>query len=250
MLYQAKATPRLLFQQRRLEIKYLIVTVIVLVATVLLTHTSAVANLEAALTGLFRGAITFGMVGVFVAAVLANAAFFIHVPYTAMMLVVAATMADFMDRAWLGLAAGLGAGVGEILSYLLVGRIAHSLTDLQASRFVQWLHGWLEQHPYRTPLAIFIGAITPLPDDLLLVPLALADYPVRRLIVPLFLGKIMHTLALVVVIDWLTFGPAQVGFDFTIGVLVLAIVVALYRSEKQRTSEDHPVSTQWVLAAE
>ncbi len=50
---------------------------------------------------------------------------------------------------------------------------------------------YAENHPRAIPLIIWILAITPLPDDFLIVPLGAAKYPWWKIVIPSFIGKAM-----------------------------------------------------------
>jgi membrane protein YqaA with SNARE-associated domain len=91
----------------------------------------------------------------------------------------------------LGLVSGLGAGVGEVTSYLVGVWIGKSkkMTEGELGEKFYRLKLKLEKNPTAIPFLIFFAGATPLPDDMLLVPLGILKYPYKRVIFPCMLGK-------------------------------------------------------------
>ena len=219
----------------RTEVKYLLIGVVVLGALAAFSDTQPANTMMDGLTHALQSAIGLGVVGVFVSAFIASSTFLVHIPFTALLLVVAATYGSFMDRLWLGVASGLGAGLGEATAYLTVQKLSHSVAAPEESRLIHRLNQMLDERPRLTPMAVFAIAASPLPDYMVLIPVALANIPLRELLLALFSGKLLHTLSLIALIGLL---PKRVGtsFLFTFGVLALAIVFMLYQMEKKRAS--------------
>ena len=95
----------------------------------------------------------------------------------------------------LGLFAGTGMTIGDLIYFYLgnAGRNAlHPESRLRA--LVEKSSAWLSDKPkWMLPLVTFIYAgFLPLPNDVLTVSLALAGGKMRVIVVPLFLGNIIH----------------------------------------------------------
>ncbi len=91
----------------------------------------------------------------------------------------------------LGIISGLGAAVGEITSYI-VGRLIGASNKMKGSEMGEKFHRIklkFEEKPASIPLAIFFFALTPLPDDAILVPMGMMKYPYWKSIPPCTLGK-------------------------------------------------------------
>ena len=88
------------------------------------------------------------------------------------------------------------------------------------------------------PELLFVVSGTSLPDDVVIWPLAIARYPVRRLLAPVFVGKLLYCLAIGVVAYYVTelveVEDATVGLDLTIVLLVGFLLYAFYLFEKGR----------------
>ena len=91
----------------------------------------------------------------------------------------------------LGIVSGLGAGVGEVTSDV-VGMWIGTAKNVKQSELGEKFYRLkikLAKKPALIPLFIFLAGSTPLPDDMLLVPLGILRYPYKRVIIPCMLGK-------------------------------------------------------------
>ena len=91
----------------------------------------------------------------------------------------------------LGIVSGLGAAVGEITSYI-IGRLIGSSKKVKSSEMGEKFHRIklkFEEKPASIPITIFLFALTPLPDDAILVPMGMMKYPYWKSIPPCMLGK-------------------------------------------------------------
>ena len=83
------------------------------------------------------------------------------------------------------------------------------------------------------PLAIFIFALTPLPDDLLFIPLGIMRYRIIKAFIPALLGKILMLFILAYFgrigadVVLLIFGEGNMWIGMAITTVLLAIVLML-----------------------
>lgn len=107
---------------------------------------------------------------------------FVPLPYT----VVIFTLGGIFDPVLVAVAAGLGAAVGEISGYLLgfYGRRALSEGRQKQMEFM------VKVFNHFGPVAVFLFALTPLPDDLLFIPLGIMRYSLVKVFIPALIGKI------------------------------------------------------------
>lgn len=133
-----------------------------------------------------------GYFGPFIVSLIGNASFLFPIPY----MMVTFFLGGFTDTAtglflfdpWLvGIISGLGATIGEMSGYLLGYGGRRLIDEDQRNGFSEYI----EAHPRATPLVIWLLAITPVPDDFLIVPLGAAKYPWWKVAVPQFIGKSM-----------------------------------------------------------
>ena len=98
----------------------------------------------------------------------------------------------------LGLAilGGLGSILGEFTGYA-VGYGTKKIAEERKSDLVKNVDGFgklVLENKKRTPIYIFLFALTPLPDDILFLPLGMIKYPFWKCIIPGWLGKNFTTL--------------------------------------------------------
>ncbi len=89
------------------------------------------------------------------------------------------------------LVGGLGSALGELTGYA-VGYGTKKIAEERRSELLNNVDGFgklVLENQKRTPLYIFLFALTPLPDDILFIPLGMIRYPFWKCIVPGWLGK-------------------------------------------------------------
>jgi len=125
-----------------------------------------------------------GYFGVFVFSVVGTASIIIPVPYT--LLIFWLGVFNF-DPILLALAGGAGSAIGEFSGYLL-GYYGRKRLSSERQRRMTYLVKLIGNYG---PIAIFIFALTPLPDDLLFIPLGILRYKFVKAFIPALLGKIL-----------------------------------------------------------
>jgi len=108
----------------------------------------------------------------------------------------------------LGIISGLGAGVGEFTSYV-VGRLFGSSKKLVNTTLGQRFENMrqiFERHPRSIPFIVYLFAVTPLPDDVILVPFGVMKYSYWKTVIPCMLGKM--TLCILIACAGYFFGDA------------------------------------------
>lgn len=96
---------------------------------------------------------------------------------------------------WISLISGIGAALGEIVSYY-IGRLIGGAKKVQESEIGEKFHRMklqFEHNPKFVPIFVFLFALTPLPDDVILVPLGMMKYDYKKTIIPSVIGKTMLT---------------------------------------------------------
>ena len=87
----------------------------------------------------------------------------------------------------MGIISGFGATLGEMTGYLVGYFGGKPVDDQKKNGFREYI----EQHPERTPFTIWALAVTPIPDDPVIVPLGMAKYPWWKVFIPCLIGKSM-----------------------------------------------------------
>ncbi len=126
---------------------------------------------------------SYGYAGAFLISIFGNFTIFLPVPYALTIYAFGATL----DPLLLGVVCGLGSTIGEFSAYL-VGRGGREFIEnnygqrLESAKMLVQRYGML---------VIFLFAALPLPDDLILIPLGMLKYSLRKALVAAFLGKVV-----------------------------------------------------------
>jgi membrane protein YqaA with SNARE-associated domain len=123
----------------------------------------------------------YGYAGAFLLSIFGNFTIFFPVPFTITIYAFGATLNPLI----LGLVCGIGSTVGEFSAYLIgvggrkviEGRYEERLES--AKRLI---------HRYGATI-IFLFALLPLPDDVILIPLGVLRYDLKKALGAMFLGK-------------------------------------------------------------
>ncbi|QQS61627.1 MAG: VTT domain-containing protein [Candidatus Moraniibacteriota bacterium] len=128
-------------------------------------------------------------IALFLSALLGGTSIFIPFPYY---LVTISLGAAGFNPLSLAIVAALGTAIGDTTTYFIArsGRIfTPSRARVYFSRIVYSLK---EKHPSFVPFFTFLyAAFLPLPDDLIMAPAGFVRYPFKRIILSLFLGKVV-----------------------------------------------------------
>src|SRR4051795_11784853 len=106
-----------------LELKYAAIAVGVLGLLVVVHWVDALSGVNNTLSSSVNTAASFGAIGLFLIALVSNASVIIQIPYTLPLLSAALGGADLRHMMLLGVASGLGAGIGAIMGYHVATRI-------------------------------------------------------------------------------------------------------------------------------
>ncbi|MHA1522253.1 MAG: YqaA family protein [Promethearchaeota archaeon] len=129
----------------------------------------------------------------FLISIIGNSSVMIIIPYV---LVIYSLSISNPEAWWLiGILSGIGAALGEAVSYY-VGKFIGASKKVQNSEVGEKFHRMrkqFERSPKTIPIVVFIFAASPLPDDMILVPMGLMKYPYYKTILPCVLGKTILT---------------------------------------------------------
>ncbi|MFX1326299.1 MAG: VTT domain-containing protein [Promethearchaeota archaeon] len=102
----------------------------------------------------------------------------------------------WLEIVGIALIGGLGSALGEFTGYA-IGYGTKKITVERNSTLLYNVDGFgkiLLKNKNRAPVYIFLFALTPLPDDILFLPLGIMKYPFWKCIIPAWLGKNFTTL--------------------------------------------------------
>ena len=177
----------------------MILTTLGLVGYLILTFfiQDIISPLATAYEWLLNISLNMGYVGAFVVSLLGNATVLVPFPYVGVPYILGGlrdpnTSQYIFDPTVIGLVAGAGALIGEMTGYL-AGYIGGTLIEEDhRTAFAKMA----EEHPRLTPLLLWFLAVTPLPDDVLIIPLGLSKYSWWKVVIPQFIGKMMFLTAI------------------------------------------------------
>ncbi len=130
-----------------------------------------------------------GYLGAFFMSWLGNSTIVIPFPYTALVFLFGASGLNPMA---LGILAGVGATLGESISYI-VGFLGYKVTKDKYRKNMSALRKLIDTRPKFAIFFFFLIGATPIPDDVFIIPLGLIRYNVFRAIIPFAIGKIVLT---------------------------------------------------------
>lgn len=174
------------FKFGRAELCFLSIFAALLVLGLLITSVPFVATLYGHLTKNWTTiALHYGYLGAFGAALIGSTSATVFFPYTIIVFFLAT---QGLNPLWLGLLMGLGAGIGQMVGYL-IGRWGSHWFQHKKPETYDALERILHERPGMITILIIIFGSTPLPDDLMMIPLGMLRYSWWRAWIPSTIGK-------------------------------------------------------------
>jgi membrane protein YqaA with SNARE-associated domain len=130
----------------------------------------------------------YGYLGIFLISLLGAMSIFVPIPYTVVIFILGGL--ETFDPFLIAVAAGLGSAIGEFSGYLL-GVGGRKVIGDRYKKRMDFITKLFKKYG---SVAIFIFALTPLPDDLLFIPLGVMRYSLLRAFIPALLGKFVSNL--------------------------------------------------------
>ena len=124
-----------------------------------------------------------GYPGIFLISLIGSLSIIVPIPYT--MLIFAA--GHFLDPFLVAIVAGAGSALGEFSGYAL-GYYGRAIISKEQQKKMNYVLRIFNRYG---AITIFIFALTPLPDDLLFIPLGIMRYSFLKAFLPCLLGKIL-----------------------------------------------------------
>lgn len=139
-------------------------------------------------------ALQYGYVGIFLISLFGATAIFIPIPYTVVIFILGGLQDAWgnwiFEPLWIAVVSSIGAAVGEFSGYL-IGFGGRKVLGEKHKKKIDFLTKLFKKFG---PIAIFIFALTPLPDDLLFIPLGIMRYGIIQAFIPALLGKFFSNL--------------------------------------------------------
>jgi membrane protein YqaA with SNARE-associated domain len=133
----------------------------------------------------------YGLPGIFIAAIIANASIFLPLPMDVIVFGLAGFSENILFALLLGLVAGVGAGIGEMSAYLL-GRLGISTVERITNKKITHIEEYQYKLRRKGMVFIFLASVTPFPFDLIGIIAGLIRYDWRKFFIAGVLGKIVR----------------------------------------------------------
>jgi len=182
-------------------------------------------------------ALQFNYLGVFLISLVGALSIIVPIPYT----LVIYLLGGFLDPLLVAVSGGLGSAVGEFSGYVL-GYYGRAILSEDRRRKMDYMMKVFHRYGFA---AIFIFALTPLPDDLLFIPLGIMRYRFLKAFVPALLGKMLMCFILAYS-GQLSIGIIRVMFGEGgwLGVMItsaflVAVIVAILKIDWEKVFEKY-----------
>jgi membrane protein YqaA with SNARE-associated domain len=232
-------------QKNRIGIKYTVITILLLIGMLSLAAIHVFAGAEHGVNTFMDKVADWGLVGMFGIALASNMTLVIQVPYNLPMFTLAIYAHSVPELLALGIATGVGGGIGEVTSYAVARTIVAHVDDLSKSSLFRMTKEAIEKRPRQIPFFVWFVSAVPIPDFTVIVPLAMIKYPWTKMIVPMITGKVAQNVALTLLFHYATssashFVSKDISFDLTASILVVFIMIIAYQVEKARAANNQP----------
>jgi membrane protein DedA with SNARE-associated domain len=182
-------------------------------------------------------AFQFGYLGVFIISFIGSVSVIFPVPYTLVIFV----LGSMLDPFFVAVSGGLGAALGEFSGYTL-GYYGRKIVNKERRRKMDYMVKLFGRYG---PVTIFLFALTPLPDDLLFIPLGVMRYPFLKAFVPALLGKMVMTFILAysgqqsIELIRIIFGESGWIGTVVTATLLIVIIVAMIKIDWEKLVKKH-----------
>ncbi len=176
--------------------KFLVLTIVVLTLIVFLTYVISVQwswlSVKAIKQGFYEFARGFGLPGLFIASIIANATILLPLPID--LVIPFFAKVEFFGLGALSpllvsLVVALGAAIGEMSGYIIGLLGVKSIERMKREEIKQIVEKEKQINRYGS-VVVFIAALTPIPFDLIGIASGLIKFDVKKFFLACFLGKL------------------------------------------------------------
>ena len=180
---------------------------------------------------------SYGYLGVFLVSFIGSSSIIIPIPYTIIIFYMGMQQKDLFAPFLLAISGGIGSAIGEFVGYYLgyFGRTAISEKQQKKMNYIVKLFSRYGA------ITIFLFALTPLPDDLLFIPLGIMRYSFVKAFVPCIIGKIFMCLLMayggylsISVLETLFGGEGGLLTIIASTVLLIIIIIAMFKIDWEK----------------
>lgn len=227
-----------------IEIKYTIILLVLVGGLFWLVSYDVFDGVERRVNTAMDRLAEYGAVGMFLIALPSNMSLVFVVPYNLPMFSLLLYVESVWEVVWLGTTTGVGAGIGELLSYAVAHAIVARVEDIEDSALFRWTRRTIDRRPGLIPLLVWLASATPVPDLALIVPVALVKYPWRKMIIPMISGKIVQNVVVAFIFYYAADSASHlvsrdINFDLAALIVLLFVLVIAYQIEKAHAAEQN-----------
>jgi len=132
--------------------------------------------------------VTYGYLGAFIVCIIGNVSIFLPIPFALIIYLFGSTLNPLV----LGIVSGVGSAIGEMVSYI-IGRGGRKVIESRYGKRLDAVEKLIDRYGI---LVVFLAALTPVPDDILLIPLGMIKYPAYKTFTAMVFGKTIMCLIL------------------------------------------------------
>lgn len=178
-----------------------------------------------------------GLAGVFLVSLLGSASIIFPIPYQIVILLF--SVITEINPLFIVTSAALGSTVGEVVGYFL-GYTVKGIVKEETRRKFDYAFKVLSRYRKTWFLIVFIFALTPLPDDLLIIPLGILRFNFFTVFIPCLLGKLVmfsilvyggRHVSLIIMEEYVSVSLPLIVASF---VILFAIIICLWRIDWER----------------
>jgi membrane protein YqaA with SNARE-associated domain len=172
-------------------------------------------------------AVQYGYLGIFLISLFGAMSIFVPIPYAVVIFILGGLQT--FNPLLIAVAAGVGSTIGEFSGYL-IGAGGRKVISNKYKKKMNFLVKLFNKYG---AVVIFIFALTPLPDDLLFIPLGVMRYSLLRAFVPALLGKFLSNLIIAysgrlsLEIVKNIFGVEGEGMSLVIGTIIGVVLLVI-----------------------
>ncbi|MCD4686143.1 MAG: hypothetical protein K8S97_09425 [Anaerolineae bacterium] len=221
----------------RLELKYALLSMLLLAGLLTLTWLGVLAGFEHQLSQWMQHLTKWGVLGMFAIAYVSNLTLVMPLPYGLPLFTLVLYAESHHDALLLGLAAGLGAGFGATMAYSVANSMLSQIDHAADNRMVRFVRRVVDRYPRTIPVIVWLASATPAPEGMITTSLALVRYPWRTIVALVATGKVCGNLVMATLYFYAAgLFTGQMSESANFGGTLLLIVVCLglfaYQAEK------------------
>ena len=180
-------------------------------------------------------ALQYGYPGIFLISFIGTASIVLPIPYTIVIFTIGSLR--ILDPLLVAVSGGAGSVLGEFFGYFL-GYYGRAIVSEERQKKMNYI---LRVFSRYGTIAIFLFALTPLPDDLLFIPLGIMRYNFPRAFLPCLLGKMLMCFILsyggylsIGFIESIFGGGGSVWTTIASTVLLAVIIIVMFKVDWEK----------------